>query len=160
MSMGGLLLAFSAVNAISQIGQGYVQKAEADYNATVAEGKARLIGVQQDIEKSRYARLRGQYMGTGLANIAASGIGASGSPMAVLMDTQKQIFIDEAIGQLNLEVEKQYTKAEAGAYRRKGNYAVYSGYGNAFSSLLRGVSNYAMYKGFNLNQGADRAGKG
>ena len=162
MSFGGILLAMSAVQAVSQIGQGYAQKEEANFNATLMEGKANLIGVQQDVEYGQYQRLKGQYMAKSMANIAGSGIKPTGSAMAVMLDAQTQINIDQAIGQFNFEQEKAYTRAGADATRRQGRQAVYSGYSNAFSTMLSGASNYAMYNkktSFDLSAGAKKAGK-
>lgn len=161
MSFGGVMLAMSAVQAVSQIGSSYAQKAEANYNATLAEGKANLIGVQQEIEYGQYQRLKGQVQGKSIANIAKAGIYPTGSAAAVMLDAQTQIGIDQAIGQFNYQQEKNYTKAQADQFRRQGKAAVYSGYSNAFSTILQGGSNYAIYKGgFDLNAGANRASKG
>lgn len=147
MSIGGVMLAMSAVQAVSQIGQGYAQQAENKLNATLLEGKANLIDVQKGIEYRQYERLKAQTQATSMNRLAGSGLMPSGSPMAVMLDTQTQIGIDQAIGQFNLENEKRYTKAEADAQRRAGKRAVREGYTNAFSTMLQGVSNYAMYKG-------------
>ena len=162
MGLGGVILALSAVQAVSQIGQGYVQKAEANLNAVLLQGKADLIDVQKGIESAQYNRLKGQYMSSSMANIAASGIRPSGSPMAVILDAQKQINLDQAIGQFNLEQQKRYTLAEAEAQKRAGKRAVTAGYTNAFSSLLSGMSSYATYKGygFNTDAGAKTGGIG
>ena len=146
MSFGGLLLAMTAVQAIAQLGQGKVAKAEADYNATLLEGKANVIGAQAEIEYGQYQRVKGQTMGKSVANVAASGIGLGGSAMAVMLNTQTQIGIDQAIGQFNFEQEKQFTLNEAEAMRRQGRQAVSTSRYNAFSTMLQGVSNYAMYK--------------
>ena len=49
--------------------------------------------------------------------------------------------------------------SEAEAMKRRGKQAVYSGYSNAFSSMLSGASNYALYSGgFDLSAGAKKAG--
>lgn len=153
MSVGGLLFAQSAMQAVSQIQQGYAQKAEAKYNSTLLEGKANLIEIQKQIESGQYNRLSAQYMSKSVAAVAGSGLMLSGSPLAVMLDTQKQIRKDQAIGQFNLEQEKQYTLEEANAYRRSGRQAVKSGYAGAFSSLLQGATSYAMYKGYKPNMG-------
>jgi len=162
MAFSGLLLAMSAVQAVSQIGQGYAQKAESEYNATLVEGKANLIDVQKDIEYGQYQRLKGQQMSTSMANIAKAGIMPQGSAMAVILNAQTQINIDQAIGQFNLEQQKRYTLAEAEALKRKGKQQAYSGYSSAFSTMLSGASDYAMYNkktSFDLSAGAKRAGK-
>lgn len=146
MGFGGALLAMTAVQGVSQISQGYAQNAEAKFNATLLNNKADQIDVQKDIEFGQYQRLKGQYMSKSVSNAAKSGIALQGSALAVMLDAQTQISIDQAIGQFNLEQEKNYTKAQADAQKRAGRQAVYSGYSNAFSTMLQGTSNYAMYK--------------
>jgi hypothetical protein len=164
--MGWTMLALGAVQAVSSYQQGEAAKAEADYNATLIEGKAGLIDVQKDIEKGQYQRLKGQVAGKSMAAMAASGVMASGSPMAVMLDTQKQIELDQAIGQFNLEQQKRYTMAEAENVRRQGRQARTAGRMGAFTSLLSAGANYAMYKGymnkpssFDTSAGATRAGR-
>lgn len=154
MSAGGLFFATAAMNAVSQIGQGYAQSAEAKANASILEAQAGFIDVKKGIEFRQYERMKAKAMGTSMANIAASGLMPSGSPMAVVLDTQTQINIDQAIGQFNLEQEKQYKLSEAESYRRKGKLARTAGYMGAFSSLLQGASSYMQYKGtFDSNMG-------
>lgn len=146
MSLGGVLFAMSAVQAVSQISQGYAQKAESEYNATLLEGKADLIGVQKEIDSGRYDRLKGQYLSESIANTAASGIMPQGSALAVMLDAQTQIHIDQAISRFNYDTEQNYTRAEADTQRRAGKSAVRGGYTSAFSSMLNGAASYAMYK--------------
>ena len=161
MGFGGVMLAMAGVQAVSQIGQGYAQKAEANYNATLLEGKANLIEEQKQIESGQYERLKGRTMSTSIANIAKAGIMPTGSAAAVMLDAQTQMNIDQAIGQFNLEQQKQYTVAEANQVRRSGKASVYSGYSNAFSTMLSGASNYALYNkktSFDLSGGAKTGG--
>lgn len=146
MGFGGAMLAMSAVQGVSQISQGYAQKAENNFNAKLLEGKANLIDTQSEIEQGQYQRLKGQYMSKSVANVAKAGIGLQGSALAVMLDAQTQINIDQSIAKFNAEQEKNYTKAQAAQQKRAGRQAVYSGYSNAFSILLGGASNYAMYK--------------
>ena len=160
MGYAGAMLALTAVQGVSQISQGYVKKAEADYNATLMRGKADLIDYQSDVEQGQYQRFKGQHLSKSTAAIAGSGVGFNGSAMAVMLDAQTQISIDQSIAKFNKEQEKNYTLAQADAFKRQGKQAVASGYANGFSTLLQGASNYAMYNGmgnktsFDLNSGA------
>lgn len=146
MGFAGAIFAVSAATAVSQISQGYAQKSEANYNATLLEGKANLIDVQSSIEQGQITRQAGQAMSTSVATVAKQGTGLSGSALAVMLNTQKQYEIDKTISKFNYDQEKNYTMAEADAQRRAGKAAVRGGYANAFSSLLQGATTYAMYK--------------
>jgi hypothetical protein len=163
--MGWTMVALAAVQAVSSIQQGRMAEKEANLNATIMEGQAGLIDVQKDIEKAQYQRAQGKAMSSSFASMAGQGIMPSGSPMAVLLDTQTQMELDKAIGQFNLEQQKRYKMEEANAYRRQGKMAKQQGYMGAFTSMLQGASNYAMYKGmankpttsFDTSAGATRA---
>lgn len=168
MGFGGALFAVAGAQAVSQIASGYAQNSEAQanasmvedtgrYNASLLQGKANLIDVQSDIEQGQYTRLKGQYASKSVANIAKQGIAPQGSAMAVMVNAQTQIGIDQAIAKFNSTTEKNYTIAEANdatrtaslqadALRRSGSASVRSGYSGALSSLLQGTSNYLMYK--------------
>ena len=149
MEFGAALLALSAVQSINQIGQGYAQKAEANLNATIIEGKAGLIDVQKDIESRQYDIRKGQVLSESMARTGAAGIKPTGSALTVMLNTQKQMSLDQAIGQFNYEQEKRFTLAEADAMRRSGKAAVSAGWSNAFTTMLTGAAQYGMYKGGN-----------
>jgi hypothetical protein len=153
------ILAYTAFQGVSQISQGYAQRAEANLNASLLQGKANLIDVQKDIEFGQYQRMKGKVASKTMTAIASAGIQPTGSAMAYLINTQAQIGIDQAIGQFNLEREKNYTLAQAAAEKRSGKRAVAAGYTNAFSTALQGAYTYSAYKSkLNLNAGADKAG--
>lgn len=146
MGWGAAMFAMSAVSAISQIGQGRSQQAEANYNADLVEQEAENLDIQKNIDYGRYQRLKGQYMATSVANVAGSGIALQGSALAVMIETQRQITEDQAIGQYNIEQEQNYKLNQAGSIRREGKQAKRTGYTNAFSTILGGASRYAMYE--------------
>src|SRR5689334_18486080 len=106
MGVSGAMFALAAAQAVSQISQGYAQKAEAKYNATLLEGKANMIGAQEEIDSGRYDRMKGQYMSKSIANTAGAGIMPNGSALAVMLDTQTQINIDQAISKFNYEQDR------------------------------------------------------
>ena len=147
MGFGGALFALSAVQAVSQIGEGYVAKSEADYNATVLEGQAGAIDVQKDIEYGQYNRLKGQTMSKSISNVAGMGILPQGSALAAMLNTQTQINIDQAIGQFNLEQDKNLVLSKAKMEKQRGKYAVQSGWTNGFITALKGAAEYGAYKG-------------
>lgn len=147
MGFSAVLLALTAVQAISQVSEGYALRDESELNATIIEGKAGLIDIQKGIEYGQYQRAKGLSLSEGMARTGGAGIKPTGSAMAVMLDTQRQMSLDQAVGQFNFEQEKRYTRAEAGAVRRGGARAVRAGYSNAFSTMLSGASKYAMYKG-------------
>lgn len=145
MSFAGALFALTAAQAVSQISQGYAQKAESNYNASVFDAKADLIGAQQEIDNARYQRAGGQYMGRAVSVAAKQGVGLQGSVLAVMRRAQTQIMIDQSISNFNYEQDKRYAKASAESLRREGKAQVNRGYTNAFSTLLSGASDYALY---------------
>lgn len=144
---GAAIFALTAVQAVNSIASGYAQNAEAKANASIVEGQARLIDVQADIEFGQYQRAKGKALSTSVAGAAAANIMPQGSAMAVMVDTQTQMSIDQAIGKFNYTMEKNFKLAEADSYRRAGKQAIRSGYTNAFTSILKGAASYATYSG-------------
>ena len=145
MSWGAALFAMSAVSAIAQIGQGRAQQDEANYNAQLVEQEAENIEISKKIDYGKFQRLKGQFLSTSTANVAGSGIALQGSAVAVMVNAQTQINIDQAIGQFNLDQEKNYKLNQADSIRRQGDQSVRTGYSNAFSTLLGGASSYIQY---------------
>jgi hypothetical protein len=74
MSFGGVMLALAGVQAIQQIGQGKTAQAEANYNASVTEGKAQMIDVSAGIAKGQDLRAMGKSLSTSMSQVAGSGI--------------------------------------------------------------------------------------
>lgn len=146
MGFGAALLAMSAVQAVGQIGAGYAQKAEADYNASVLESQEMLLNVEKDIEQGRFVRKKGQILGKSMTAAAGMGVVPEGSPLAAMISTQTQLNIDQAINNFNFEREKAYLRSQADSEKRRGKAARRAGWSNAFSTMLQAGSDYAMYK--------------
>jgi len=147
MGFGGLLLGGAALMAVNQVGQGYVQKAESEYNAGVMESQAGMTDVQKEIDYAQYQRLKGKTLSQSAVSVAGMGVEFKGSVVAAMIDAQKQINIDQALGQFEYNKEKLYALSSADAYRRQGSRAVYGGYSNAFSTMLSAAGNFAYYQG-------------
>jgi hypothetical protein len=144
------LVALTAASAVGQIMQGQAANQEARYNANLieqrAQQKAQLLDKQAGIERYQYARARRELESKSYARMAKSGLMPSGSPMEVLVDSMTQLNIDEAIGQYNISVEKQFALADAketaSTYRRKGKQAVTNSYFGALTTVGKGAYLY------------------
>ncbi|MFA5340457.1 MAG: hypothetical protein WC332_01650 [Clostridia bacterium] len=149
--MGWAGTALQLVGGIVQVGSsisaGKTAKKEAEYNASLAEQEAANIENQKRLTAYQTNRQINQAIGTTTAMTAGKGIGLSGSPMAIMLDTQTQMEIDKRIQVNNLETQKQQSLSQAEALRRKGKTAAISGYTNAFTSALNLGSNYAQRTG-------------
>ena len=144
----GPLLALTAVQAISSIGQGYVQQEEAKYNAQVYESQAELTRMKSDIEQGQYQRAKARSLSKSMVSVAGMGIQPTGSALAAILDAQTQMNIDQAIAKFNARGEENYSKSQAEEYRIKGKQARYSGYSDAFGILLKGGYQYGKAKGW------------
>lgn len=146
--MGMLLAALGIAQGISSITQGYAQSSEAKYNAKVKEKQAELIGTAQEIEAQQYGRQMNRAMSTSVARTGKSGFTMSGSPMAVLLDTQSQMEMDKAIGQYNLEIQKSFALSEASMYKAKAKNYRTQGNIAGFSQILLTGLDYGMKSGW------------
>jgi len=159
MGLGGVMLAVSAVQGITAIGQGNAKSAEDKYNATLSTLQAQQAQVQGDITQGQYVRKAGQLLSTQTATAGAAGIEPTGSIAAVMLDSQTQINTDMAIAKYNTQMNINYANNAASMQKRQAAMDVNSGYSNAFSDILTGTTNYAMYKyggknALNLSGGA------
>jgi ribosomal protein L13E len=142
------LVGLGVLQAGAQIYSGIAASREAktqgEYNAQIYEQQAGMIEAQQGLEGYQYDRAIRKTRGTTIARTAKAGLLFSGSPVAVMVDTETQLLLDKAIGQYNLEVKKRYTQSGAAEYRRRGaieaRTALLAGYTNAFTSLLQTAS--------------------
>ena len=155
MGFSGALLAMSAVQGITSIGQGYAQSAEDKYNAQIATNQATAIQTQGQIQQGQLTRQGGKMMSTASAVAGAAGLEPTGSVAAVEVSNQTQIETDKAIAAYNTSMGVYSATDRAKALRQQASQSVESGFTNAFSDVLTGVSNFARYNTkFNLNAGA------
>jgi len=139
------ILGLGVLQASAQIASGITRSAEiksqAEYNATVYEEQAEMVEAQKGLEAYQYDRAIRRARGVGVARTAKAGLLLSGSPLAVMIDTETQMLLDKAIGQYNLDIQKRYAVSGATEYRRRGEVeskvALTAGYTNAFTSLLQ-----------------------
>ena len=146
--MGYTSAAFGALGIMeagTQISQGITAKKEYSYRANLKDYEAQMLSSQQRLEEYRYNRKAAQYAGAATAKAAKGGLNLSGSPMAVMLDTQRQIRLDQTIGWHNLEAQRQMSMADASLYRKQGSAALRSGYMNAFSTLLKAGMSASQY---------------
>jgi len=134
--VGAIIGVMGIAKAATSLSSGYAANAEAEYNAVVLNQQAKQIEEQKKLDSMKYDRLKRQYSGAIVSRTAASGLELSGSPLAVLLDTQTQIEMDRATSQYNLELEKRYKMSQADITRQRGKSAIRSGYMGAFTSLL------------------------
>ncbi len=157
------LIGLGVLSAGMQIASGITKskeiETEAEYNAAIYEQKAGMVEAQKGLEAYQYDRARGKARGKAIAVTAKAGLLLSGSPMAVMIDTETQMLLDKAVGQYNLEVEKRYALSGAAEYRRTGKIAsktaLWAGYTNAFTSLLQ----TAAFASTRIPSPATRAGR-
>lgn len=137
MALGtAIAIGMGVAGAATSVMGGYAQGKESDANAELYQQKAQQIDVAKGIEKSQYARAKRQVAGTTIARTAKANIGFGGSPLAVFIDTQAQMEMDEAVGQYNFEIDKQYNIGVADAYTKQASRQRTSGILKGFTSLM------------------------
>ena len=153
-----LLLAGGAFSAASSIvGAGQQAKAiqkQAEYNAQVYGQQAEMISQKKKIQDVQFLRQSAQVRGAIVSRTAGKGLLLGGSPAAILADTESQMLFDKAIEDYNLDVERNYALSGAEYYRQSGKIqsrlARFSGYSNAFSTILNTGSNVAFLQGWGV----------
>ena len=141
--MWGLLYGIGAVMGVgSSLYASKKASTEARYNDRIKREQAQMVGEKQKISAAQWDRDISRAGSTLVANVGASGITMSGSPLTALVDLQTQMEWDKQIEQFNLEWEKRGIISEADAYSRQARTVKQVGYANAFSSLLTSGYNY------------------
>jgi len=158
--MGLALAALGLAQGVMSITKGMAESTEAKYNAKIKEQQAQMIGVSQELEAAQYNRQIGRAASTSIARTGKSGLAMSGSPMAVLLDTQTQMEMDKAIGQYNLEAEKRFALSEASMYKSKAKTAMMQGVTQGFTQILTTGLDYGMRSGWFTKPTANIVGKG
>ena len=176
------MFALAALSATTQIMSGNAANKEAKINAGIYEQQAgftdilaKLEGersdIARDIDLTQQLRAKSKGVSTLTANVAASGLDLSGSPMAVMIDNLTQAGIDESItkynyatqkasNQYNREQEKVSMLSTASQLRYKGKIAKNTAYSNAFTTLIKGAYESGTRSGYiNTDSGAKKAGR-
>lgn len=147
-----LLIAGGAFSAATQIaGAGAQSKGiqrQAEYNAQIYEQQAEMIQQKKKISEYQFNRNAAAIRGSIVAKTAGKGFNLGGSPLAILIDNESQMQFDKAIGDYNLDIERNFALSGATNTRQTGamqsRLARFSGYTNAFSTVLNTGAAYGM----------------
>lgn len=157
-----LLVAGGAFSAGTAIIGGHQQaksiQQQARFNAEVYDQQAQMVLEKKKIQDYQYNRNAARARGSIIAATAGKGFNMGGSPLAILADNESQMLFDKAIADYNLDVEANYAMSGATYYRQTGaaqsRLARYTGYSNAFSTMLNTGTNIAL-----LNIGTPRTAR-
>lgn len=142
-------MAFSAYNAYKGgQAQARAYEQQAAYNAAVYQQQAAMIEQKKKITAEQYARERGRVKGAIVARTAGKGLTLSGSPLAVMADTESQLLYDQAISDYNVDVERNVALSHAAYIQQQGAQqaalARSTGRTNAFQTILSSGGALAM----------------
>lgn len=137
----GLGAATATTQVMSSRQQSKALERQGDYNAQVYEQQAEMIKQQQKIQDYQYTREAARLRGAQKARTAGAGLLLSGSPLAMMVDSDTQLRLDKAIGDYNMNIQQNYAKSGANYYRtsasEQAKLARTQGYGNAFATMLQ-----------------------
>ena len=130
-------IAGSAISALGQIREGYLQKAVADYQADWYMAQSREEGIRASILADKIKRAKYLMRGRQVAAYGKAGVRVgTGTPLEVMADTAAQYEKDLAINDFNMRVAQSRLRASARFKRFMGRESVISGYMSAASTLL------------------------
>lgn len=149
-AMVGLGVASATMQIMGANQEAKSYERQAAHNAQVQEQQADLVNEKQKLEMYKSERAIGRVAATSRARVAGAGLEPSGSPLAVMIDAESQMRLDQSTDQYNLEVQKRYYGQSASMTRWEGAQASkltkWKGYTNAFSTLLSTGMSYMMYR--------------
>lgn len=158
IAVAGLMAAGGAVSAVSSIvGARQQSKAisqQAEYNARIYDQQASMIQQKKKIQDDQYARQIARARSSNIAKTSGKGLMLSGSPLAVMADTESQMLFDQAVAGYNLDVERNFAQSAATNTRYAGaneaKLAKAQGYSNAFSTILNTGTNIGIMRGWGM----------
>lgn len=122
-----------------------------DYNAQIYGQQANMILEQKKLHEYQSNRAIGRAQGSIVARTAGAGFNFGGSSMAIAIDNETQMLLDQAVGNYNYDV--QYNQALSAAKEsryssgQQARLARSNANTNAFSTILNsGTSAYTTYK--------------
>lgn len=145
MAGGALSAGASIMGANSQAKS--IQK-QAEYNAQVYGQQAAMVMEKKKIQDYQFNRQAAQIRGSIVSKTAGKGFRLSGSPLAILIDNETQMQFDKAIGDYNLDIERNFALSGAANTLEQGATSArntrFAGYTNAFSTILNTGTNIGM----------------
>jgi len=143
---GGAMSATSSIMAGNAQAKGIKQQAE--YNASIYDQQAEMIKESKKISDLQFIRNSATARGKSVASTASRGLLLSGSPLAMMIDNETNMQFDKAIQDYNTQVQVNYAKSGATNTRIQGRnqarLATYTGYSNAFSTVLNTATNVGI----------------
>jgi hypothetical protein len=135
------LQAFGAVvGAVGALAQGAAAQSAAEFNADMAEQDRRRAVATAQIAEEDARRDNVRRLSTMRANLGASGLELSGSPLEVLADTTNEMALDERRIMDEGRVRSRDLKIKSEGYRMEGRAARTASYFQAGSSLIGGAT--------------------
>lgn len=155
------VVATSAFSAISSMKAGNQQakaiSRQAEYNAQIYEMQGSMIQEKKKIQDYQYARQIARMRSSVVSKTAGKGLLLSGTPLAIMADTESQMLFDKAIGDYNLDVQRNFAYSAAANTRYTGmeeaKLAKTVGRTNAFTTMLNGGTNAAILGGYGMPKG-------
>src|SRR3990167_2932216 len=156
--LAGAVLASGAYSSYSQAKAGKQQAGaiskQAEYNAQIYELQGSMIQEKKKIQDVQYARQIARMRSSVISRTAGKGFIFSGTPLAVMADTESQMLFDQAIADYNLDAERNFAFSAAANTRYAGandaKLARTKGNTNAFSTVLNTGLNAAILKGYGM----------
>jgi hypothetical protein len=135
-----------ALQATAQIAQGRREAELFEFNASVEKQKAFLIGERNKLDLEQQRRQARQFKATQIATIGASGVRATGSPLAVVEDSATEFIKQQNLTDFNARVEQLSALNAAEFNLQKAQIAKSSSFIKAGQSLLNTLPAFGKLK--------------
>jgi len=141
-----LLIAGTAISAISSFQQGAYQRQVAKYNAKVSENRKVALQQKADLDVEAHRKAVQRLKGKQRVAYLSSGVDLSGTPLEVMSETERNALLDEKIIRYNARQEIAGTESEIALTLAEGDQAFKSGLIQSGTSLLSGAGKFIKKK--------------
>lgn len=137
---GPLLIAATALTAVSSIQQGRAASSAAGASAAINEQNARIAKRKAEADEAKFRRGARFRAGLTRANVAASGIGIEGSPLDIIEDQAVSSELDALNIRFQGLIDESRFLSEASLDRFRAKQATIGGFVGAGTALLTGAA--------------------
>lgn len=149
-AVGGLkgvgtgIIASGVISSLTEIATGFINAARTkqtyEFNAAMQALQGRMIRLQADVEIKNIRKKAQTLFSAQRAGYARAGFAMEGSPVAVMLASQKEMELDIIYSQISADYEVGLTRTQADIYKMRGKSAEIDAWTGAGTTILKTIS--------------------
>ena len=147
----GGIIASGVISGLSELATGFINaqrtKNTYKFNSAMAELNGRMIKLSADVEIKNIRKKAQSLFSTQRAGYARAGVAMEGSPIQVMLNSQKEMELDAIYARISADYGVSLQQTQAGIYEMQGQSAINDAWTSAGKTILNtGTKAYVQYK--------------